>query len=69
MEPWATAKKSFKFVWPCHQVLSGSLSKNHLTRVSRLSANDKGDNEMIPRLCTDLLAFALKPRKTPENLS
>ena len=32
-------------------------------------ANDKGDNEMILRLCTDLLAFALQPRKTPENLS
>ena len=33
-------------------------------------ANDKGDNEMIlGGLCTDLLAFALQPRKTPENLS
>ena len=31
--------------------------------------NDKGDNEMILRLCTDLLVFALQPRKTPENLS
>jgi len=32
-------------------------------------ANDKDDNEMILGLCTDLLAFALQPRKTPENLS
>ena len=32
-------------------------------------ANDKGDNEMILGLCTDLLAFALQPRKTTENLS
>ena len=32
-------------------------------------ANDKGDNEMILGLCTDLLAFALQLRKTPENLS
>ena len=32
-------------------------------------ANDEGDNEMILGLCTDLLAFALQPRKTPENLS
>ena len=32
-------------------------------------ANDKGDNVMILGLCTDLLAFALQPRKTPENLS
>ena len=32
-------------------------------------ANHKNDNEMIPGLCTDLLAFALQLRKTPENLS
>ena len=32
-------------------------------------ANDKGDNEMIPGLCTDLLVFALRLRKSPENLS
>ena len=25
-----------------------------------MSANDKGDNEMIPGLCTDLWTFALK---------
>ena len=31
--------------------------------------NDKGDNEMILGLCTDLLAFALCLRKIPENLS
>ena len=31
--------------------------------------NDKGGNEIILGLCTDLLAFALQPRKTPENLS
>ena len=31
-------------------------------------ANDKGDNEMILGLCTGLLAIALQPRKTPENL-
>ena len=32
-------------------------------------ANDKGDNEMILGLCTDLLVSALQLRKTPENLS
>ena len=32
-------------------------------------ANDKGDNEIILGLCIDLLAFALQPRKTAENLS
>ena len=30
-------------------------------------ANDKGDNEMIPGLCTNLLALALWLRKTPGN--
>ena len=30
----------------------------------RSVANDKGFNEMIPGLCTDLLAFALQLRKT-----
>ena len=42
-------KKSFR---PrCHQLLSGFLAKGHLPRVlrqSRLSAKDKGDNELIP---------------------
>ena len=32
-------------------------------------ANDKGVNEIIPGLFTDLLAFALQLKKTPENLS
>jgi hypothetical protein len=45
----------------CHQLLSGFLLNGHLPRVSRqsrLSANDNGDNEMMG-LCTDLLAFKL----------
>ena len=29
-------------------------------------ANDKGDNEMIPGLCTDFLTFE---KKKPENIS
>ena len=51
MEPRAAAKKCFKLVWWCHQLLSGFLGKDHLPRVacqSRLSANNKSDNEMIP---------------------
>jgi hypothetical protein len=39
-------------LWRCHQFMSGFLTKGHLSRVSsqsRLSANDKGDNEMMPR--------------------
>ena len=65
-------KKLSKLVWRCHQLLSEFLAKGHLPRVSlqpHLLANDKGDNEMIPGLCTDLLALTLKMMKTPENLS
>jgi hypothetical protein len=65
-------QKSFKVVWRCHQLLSGFLAKGYLPRVSRQSRlliNDKGENEMIPGLCTGLLAFMLQMRKTPENLS
>ena len=43
MEPWSLAK------WL--QLLSGYIAKVHLPRVSRetrLSVNDKGDNVMIP---------------------
>ena len=71
MEPWAVAKKSFKLVWRCHQLLSGFLAKVHLLRVSRqshVSANDKGDNEMIPgavHISPGIyLTVEEKPRKT-----
>ena len=40
--------KSFTPVWWCQQLLSGFLAKCHLPRVSRLSANYKCDNYMIP---------------------
>ena len=40
-------RKCFTLVWRCHQLLSGFLAKGHLLQVSRQSANDKGDNEMI----------------------
>ena len=49
-EPWTVTKRSFRLVWRCHQLLSEFLLKCHLPRVSResrLSANDKGD-EIIP---------------------
>ena len=71
MEPRAAAN-NFKLVWWWHQLMYGFLAKGHLSRVSRksrLQANDKGDNEMIPGLCTDFLEFTLQLRKTPENLS
>ena len=62
MEPWAAAKKSFKLVWRFHQLLSELLAKGHLLRVpslSCLSANDKGDNKMIPGAVHRSLAFTL----------
>ena len=40
--------KSFRLAWRCHQLLSGFLAKGHFSQFSRLLANDKGDNEMIP---------------------
>ena len=45
-------QKSFKIVWRCHQLLSRFLAKGHLlqaSRQSRLSASDKGDNELMLR--------------------
>ena len=41
-----SGQKSFK---KCCQLLSGFLANDHLLRMSHQSANDKGDNEMIPR--------------------
>ena len=64
-------QKTLMLVWGCHQLLSEFLAKGHLPRVSRqsrLSANVKGDNELILGLDTDLLEFALRLRKTPDNL-
>jgi hypothetical protein len=50
-------QKSFKLVWWCHQLLSGFLANDHLPQVSRLSANDKDDNDVIlPHLLKAFLA-------------
>ena len=51
IEPWPVVNKRFTLVLWCHQLLSGILAKGHLPqmlRQSRLSANDKGDNEVKP---------------------
>jgi hypothetical protein len=48
--PMGCGQNIFKLVWRCHQLLSWFPGKSHLPRVShqsRLSANDKGYNEMI----------------------
>jgi hypothetical protein len=65
-------QKSFKLVWWCHQVLSGFLANGYLPRVSRQSRRSLMIRVVVKwswGLCTDLLAIALQPRKTPENLS
>ena len=54
-------------MWRCNLFRSGFLANSNFPRVARQSANEKGDNEMIHGLCTDLLAFTLRLRKTPEN--
>jgi hypothetical protein len=41
------SQKSLTIIWRCHQFLSGFLANGYLLLVSRLSANDKGDNEML----------------------
>jgi hypothetical protein len=51
MEPWAAGKKNFKLAWQCCQLLSEILANGHLPQVSHqscLSANDEGDNKMVP---------------------
>ena len=55
-------------VWQCHQLLSAFLAIGHLPWVSHLSANG---NEIIAGvgLCTNLLAFNFKQRKTSARRS
>ena len=65
-------QKSFKIVWWCHELLSGFLAKGNLPRASsqpRWSLMIRVIMKLSWGLCTDLLASALQPRKTPENLS
>ena len=71
MEPWAAGKKfRASFAVPPTPVRFPSQRSLFPSVTSVTSvANDDGDHEMIPGLCTDLLAFALRLRKTPENLS
>jgi hypothetical protein len=60
-------QRSFKLVWRCHQLLSGFLTKGHLLRVSRQSLIINVIIKFSLGLCTDLLAFTLSLRKTPET--
>ena len=70
MEPWAAAIKKLSVsvaVPPAPVRVPRPLAPSVASVTS--VANDTGDKEMILGLCTDLLAFALQPKKTPEILS
>ena len=65
MEPWTAAKNA---LGQCgHQHLSGFIVNGHLPRVScqsRLSANDKGDNEMTTGAVQRVIIFIFIIRET-----
>ena len=64
-------QENFQLVWRCHQLLSGFLAKGHFSRVSRRSHRSLMIRVIMKwswGLCTDLLAFALQPRK-PQKTS
>ena len=60
------SQKSFKVVWRCHQLPSGFLVNDTLRRVLRLSANDKGDNEITSGAMYRYPSIYITPE---ENLS
>ena len=58
--------KSFKLIWRCPQLLSGSLAKDHVHRCQLMI---RAIMKLYRGLCSDLLAFTSQLRKLPENLS
>ena len=60
--------KSFKLVSRCHQLQFGFLANGHLPQKSR-QLMMRVIMRWYRELCTDLLAFTLLLRKTPESLS
>ena len=50
-----------------YQTLSDSLANDHLPRVSRLSANNNGDNEMIPEAVHRSPGIYLTTEENPEK--
>ena len=59
-------QRSFKLVWRC-QLLSGLLTKEHLPQASRQSANDKANNEMIPKAVHRSPGIYLMAEDNPEK--
>ena len=69
MEPWAAAKKRFKLV-AVPPAPVRSLANTHLPREScqsRLSANYKGDNEMISGTVLRSPGICLTAEENPEK--
>ena len=59
-----------KISWRCHQLLSAFLGKGHLPRVSyqsRLSADERGNNEMIPGAVHRSPGICLTVEENPGN--
>ena len=69
MKPWAAVKQNSMAVPPAPvRVPSQRPLAPRVPSVTSV-ANNKGDEKLSWGLCTDLLAFVLQLRKTPENLS
>ena len=65
-------QENLTLVWRYRQPLSEFLAKGHLhqgSRPSRLSANDKGDNEVKPGAVHRSPGICLTTEEIPENLS
>ena len=62
--------KSSIFVRRCHQLLSGIIANDHLPQVSRRSrssANDKGDNEVKPGAVHKSACIYSMAKETPRK--
>ena len=60
-------EKSLMLFWRCHQILSGFLALAPNVSSITSSANDKGDNEMIPGAVHKSPGICLKVKENPEN--
>ena len=70
MEPWAGTKKLLVSVVVPPAPVRVSIQRPLAPSVASVtSVNNEGDIEIISGLCTDFLAYTLRLRKTPENLS
>ena len=71
IESLAAVKKSLVLVWRWQQLLDGFLTKGHLFRVSRQSADDKDDNGIIlgsVHRSHSICPTTGKPRKTSARM-